>query len=941
MSWAQEPPASSTADAKDGAAKDGGEAAAQHQARLRHLQQRARAYHGRHADWVGEFNSLTQGACADSSGGIDYRRMRAWQSQHHIKVDGLIGPNSLELARKLHGQQAPGADGAPPPEAKPESKPEAKPEAKPDVKSDAKPPADARHPIAPSPNGALAPDPEAADIAVAADVIDEATIVAPVPEPGATASHVDPAVASTAKPVVPTTGVRETSANEVNSKRGSKTEFAHAASGFRKLYKIGKFEVLVFLPEHGIVPPDVDVFLYFHGMYADFATEKTNGFQAGDDNPAKGADMAGAVTASARNVIAIMPLAPSGASANWEALAGSDKKIVDTVLANLSADLGIGEALTPGRISLAGHSRGGVGLGDAAKEMMDSVTDITLQDAGYGGGSFEDSFEKVRDWLLLGKGPKTLRLITQDKADRKERNTEKNTKKGLNETSFSRRIAELRKEGKIKEELTVTAQHSGDKPKHFSGAFLETQVDITGPGGKQGSMYVMREQTNHFGVRNQSTAENLKAVPDGIGFGLSPLGEPKQGAPQQEQTAPHADDAKSSSRSQVAADDQQPKTPSVEDPKPADAVGAHDKHKADAHKPKADAHKPKQDKGPKHDALGNLADRIDPESQPPQQGDRIFTNSFTVMSHKAQLLDAQGKKTGEILPAGTEVHVYKANHMRVQVATIDPKAAKVVQQSEDRWLLFATLGGNGSDVELGNESSDAEDKLRADKLRGDLPAGREPGKSKFSWGFGGGFEPELDGIPLSGSLMGKVHQLMEWAIQNDMVTGDIEISSGMRSPAKAHKLGTSYEIQNMDSRGNVTMASLKALPDGKDLNGTLWYQEGWDKEDIVKNAKKHKSGTAVAAGGYPKGDKHRLPIVGAQPGVSRHCTGHAVDVKIPWRNESGKGTDVWAWENIYHQFGLTRPLHKTLVSGTLQEYWHIEETSKKIDGADPTTDAAE
>jgi hypothetical protein len=73
--------------------------------------------------------------------------------------------------------------------------------------------------------------------------------------------------------------------------------------------------------------------------------------------------------------------------------------------------------------------------------------------------------------------------------------------------------------------------------------------------------------------------------------------------------------------------------------------------------------------------------------------------------------------------------------------------------------------------------------------------------------------------------MGKVHQLMEWAIQNDMVTGDIVISSGMRSPAKAHKLGTSYEIQNMDQRGNVTPESLKALPEGKDADGTLWKDD--------------------------------------------------------------------------------------------------------------------
>jgi|GEM_PF-5854022 len=66
-----------------------------------------------------------------------------------------------------------------------------------------------------------------------------------------------------------------------------------------------------------------------------------------------------------------------------------------------------------------------------------------------------------------------------------------------------------------------------------------------------------------------------------------------------------------------------------------------------------------------------------------------------------------------------------------------------------------------------------------------------------------------------------------------------------------------------------------------------------------------------------------------------HCPGHAVDVTIPWRNEKNPAeTDVWGWEEVYHQFGLTRPLHKDRGGPQTPEHWHVEETGKKIDGVE-------
>src|SRR6187549_1668046 len=147
--------------------------------------------------------------------------------------------------------------------------------------------------------------------------------------------------------------------------------------------------------------------------------------------------------------------------------------------------------------------------------------------------------------------------------------------------------------------------------------------------------------------------------------------------------------------------------------------------------------------------------------------------------------------------------------------------------------------------------------------------------------FGDGFMPSMDGVSLAGSLMSKVNALMEWAIANDMVTGNIVIGSGMRSPAAAHYLCVRYEIANMDTNRKVTLDSLKALDGGKDKDGNKWYEAGWTEQQAIDNAKakikKAGASGAVAAAGYNFGDKRRAPLpLSSSPGVSNHCSGHAV-----------------------------------------------------------------
>ena len=323
-------------------------------------------------------------------------------------------------------------------------------------------------------------------------------------------------------------------------------------------------------------------------------------------------------------------------------------------------------------------------------------------------------------------------------------------------------------------------------------------------------------------------------------------------------------------------------------------------------------------------------------------GSLLFKDPFEIVDGAAKLRDATAthKDTGKVIAKGTKVYVVKAEKTYVQIVTSPDIAAKIVE-GDQVWTAFSNLGGTGADVGLGNEKSDDADKTKADDLRAGLPSGRKPGASPFKWQFSGYFQPSLEGKALEGTLMAKVQRLMEWAVENDMVTGDIVIGDGMRGPKTAHKMCVSWNIQYRWGT-IIKLDALKALPGGKDTDGTTWYQDGWTEAQIKENAYNIRSSSKIAAAGHEPGDADRLPLpLNGKPGVSRHCTGRAVDVTIPWR-APGKdaltnGTDVWAWEDVYKQFGLHRPLHKSLVSdGNLQENWHIEETGKKLDGDDET-----
>ncbi len=219
-----------------------------------------------------------------------------------------------------------------------------------------------------------------------------------------------------------------------------------------------------------------------------------------------------------------------------------------------------------------------------------------------------------------------------------------------------------------------------------------------------------------------------------------------------------------------------------------------------------------------------------------------------------------------------------------------------------------------------------------------------------------GFQVTMNDISLKQSLLDKMHNMANHALENDLVTGDIYFTYGMRSPGVAHKWSTAWSIRE----GKIGLSELQTLENskgekGKDEDGNAWHQEGWTMGQAQSNATNAWSG-AQAAEGYPSGDQRKEP--NNYSGVTRHATGLAIDAVFPWKdagqvkdpaalealkasirdkykNDAAKRVKALAEvdrfvargsysqlaEETVAQFGLVRPLlHKTST-----EDWHYEE----------------
>ena len=179
---------------------------------------------------------------------------------------------------------------------------------------------------------------------------------------------------------------------------------------------------LLVYPPAILDPTKVDLFVFFHGMRADYGEGKRGKKEQGSEPIALWSHLQEAVAGTDR--LGIAPQAPATwrirekkwepVTAQWhEALAkiGFDG-LIKIALDNLRRDLGLPTLLVPGEIHVAGHSAGGLGIIEAtrrdagAKTYGDMVQDVTLQDAGYDFG-----WRPLMDWFLEGSPGKTVRVL--------------------------------------------------------------------------------------------------------------------------------------------------------------------------------------------------------------------------------------------------------------------------------------------------------------------------------------------------------------------------------------------------------------------------------------------------------------------------------------------------------------------------------------------------
>jgi hypothetical protein len=317
-------------------------------------------------------------------------------------------------------------------------------------------------------------------------------------------------------------------------------------------YPHNTLPVLVYLPPN-FDGKKADILIYFHGDAADYSAGGANNYDR--ENPAIGMDLAG--VAGGANRIIIAPQVNEGATGSttmfspWNLLhAGDYESIVQTVLKNLQSDLKLSNAISRGSFSLAGHSGGGKPLGQAADDLDQTgggVTDVTLVEAGYGGGedkaggpngSFAKSFQMVRNWLLTGKREKVLRVITKASSPGTDtrhavENTPAETKAGdripvLGLVGVNNAIKAKGLDAALKAEATEVT----DTVKRTGGMQLIRKIVVSHKaGGKnQGTIYLFlmanpprgKDVDTHFGTRSATIGDIASGGSKGDDFGAKP-----------------------------------------------------------------------------------------------------------------------------------------------------------------------------------------------------------------------------------------------------------------------------------------------------------------------------------------------------------------------------------------------------------------------------------
>jgi hypothetical protein len=241
----------------------------------------------------------------------------------------------------------------------------------------------------------------------------------------------------------------------------------------------------------------------------------------------------------------------------WDTLSAGDyESIVQTVLTNLQADLGLKTAIARGTFSIAGHSGGGKALGQATKDLDPTgsgVADVTLVEAGYGGGeddggSFSKSFLLARDWLLEGRPGKVMRVITKatsvgtDTRHAIENNPQpdpddpKKTESWRTPVLGLAGIKKAIKDKKLESDLQADQTDIKSDPKTRTGGMqlirtvVVSRMKDPNKGKIQGTIYVFLMDKpprdagvdEHFGVRDATIRDIVSGRGKGDTFGVTP-----------------------------------------------------------------------------------------------------------------------------------------------------------------------------------------------------------------------------------------------------------------------------------------------------------------------------------------------------------------------------------------------------------------------------------
>ena len=264
---------------------------------------------------------------------------------------------------------------------------------------------------------------------------------------------------------------------------------------------------LLIYPPAILEPPKVDLFVFFHGMRAEYGEGKeiAGGKKAkqGSEEIALWTHLQEAVAGT--NRLGIAPQAPATwriwegkwepVTAQWhEALAniGFDG-LVKRALEGLTRDLGLATPLVPGEIHVAGHSAGGQGIIEStsrkagAQTYGDMVQDVTLQDASYG-----FAWRPLMDWFLEGSPGKTVRALisqTVGGTPASPGDTRSALINWFNVKRINEIIAEKKKSDTLKAELVGVPDPKLQKPRP-GGFVLESQLIVKNlkTGATQGTM---------------------------------------------------------------------------------------------------------------------------------------------------------------------------------------------------------------------------------------------------------------------------------------------------------------------------------------------------------------------------------------------------------------------------------------------------------------------